>query len=126
MTLLRSLQDPGSAAGLYLGWIVWSSALVCLYGTQGLGCSLGWSAAQPGKLDSLTLTMTILWLAHLGLLSWLTLRAWRVPASGRGRLPDRLSDMQAFIQFGNRISLASAVAATAWLGFPILLLDPCA
>jgi hypothetical protein len=121
MNLLRPLLNPASPIGLFFGWIVWSSAFVSLYGAQGLGCSLGWASARIGTMNSLTLALALLWLAHLGLLGWLALRAWR--AGPRGH---ESSDVQGFVHFGNRISLASAAVATAWLGFPILLLDPCA
>src|SRR5690606_16178446 len=77
MKLLRLRQNPASPVGLYLGWIVWSSAFVSLYGAQGLGCSLGWTGRQVGLLDSLTLALVLLWLAHLGLLAWLASLAWR-------------------------------------------------
>lgn len=83
---------------------------------------MGWSAVWLGKLDVLTLALTIIWLSHLALLAWLTVRAWRGEHNGGGRA----SDMQGFVRFGNRISQTSAAVATAWLGFPILLLHPCA
>lgn len=120
MSLFRPLRNAASPVGLYLGWIVWSSAFVSLYGAQGLGCSLGWTSARIGSMNALTLALALLWLAHLGLLAWLTSRAWRaVPRAGQS------SDIDGFVRFGNRISLAAAAVATAWLGFPILLLDPC-
>lgn len=121
MNLIRSLRNPDSPVGLYFGWIVWSFAFVALYGTQGLGCSLGWTEMQFVSLNFLTLALTGLWLAHLALLSWLTLHAWR----GARPAEHDASDMKGFVRAGNRISQVSATAATALLGFPILLLHPC-
>jgi hypothetical protein len=121
VSVLRTVAAPGSLAGAAFGWIVWSSAFVSLYALLSLGCAFGWAESRWGPASALTALLTGLWVAHLAALLWLGVRAWRSePADAEATGSRRL------LAFAARAGYVAALAGTVWLGFPILMLDPCA
>ena len=56
---------PRRLWGLAAGFVVWCSALVILYGLQGVGCAFGWS--------TLRVLLILVLLVYLGVFGWL----WR-------------------------------------------------
>ena len=89
---------------LALPFVVWSSAFLALYAAHAAGCRFDWDARWP---------LLAVWLAHLAMLALLSLRSWRAPTGLD--LPARLV---------HPLDLA-ALAATLWLGVPVLALHTC-
>jgi hypothetical protein len=122
MRPLRAVIGPGSLFGAAFGWIVWSSAFVTLYGLLSIGCVYGWNDARFGPVNLLSAMLALLWLAHLALLLWLAIDAFRTrPGEGEDR-----SGARSLLGFASRVGYVAAFVGTLWLGFPILLLQPCA
>lgn len=107
-----------AAAGL----IIMSSAFVFLYGGVGLGCALGWQTRPILGTNLLTLLLIGLWFVHLaalGALQWYALGLWHNTAG-----PDAAAERF----FSATICLVAAIGliATIYIGFPVLVLPPCA
>ncbi len=100
--------------GISGAWLLWASCFVWLYAGLSLGCEAGWHTLPAPGGNRLTLALAIAWVAHLlalgALLVWWTLRR-----PGAGLLPV-LARTLSWI----------ALAATLWIGWPVLTLPPCA
>jgi len=120
--LLFTVAAPGTLPGAAFGWVVWSSAFVLLYGLLSLGCMYGWDGIGVGPTSVLDGVLAVTWLAHLAALAALSAWAWRTEPRG----DDGGTGTHRMLAFATRAGYLSALAATAWLGFPILLLEPCA
>jgi hypothetical protein len=119
---LRGIAAPGSLPGAFLGWVVWSSAFVLLYALLSLGCMFGWDAPRLGPMSLLEAILITTWLAHLIALAALSTWAWRANPIGE----DRGTGVHRMLGFATRAGYVSSLVATAWLGFPILMLQACA
>jgi hypothetical protein len=119
--LVRAVFGVGSPWTLATAWIVWSHTLVLMYVVLILGCRYGIADHRFAGVNLLTGLLVAIWLAHVLLLAGLTWYAWRAaPTASTGA-----DDTTAFIAFGVKASYASACVATAWLGYPVLMLHPC-
>jgi hypothetical protein len=119
---LLAITGPGTLIGVAFGWIVWSSTFVLLYAVMSLGCMFGWNDARAGGANLLTIVLVALWVGHLAILGALLAVTWRARPPG----DDHGTGAHRLLSFATRVGYASALIATAWLGFPILLLAPCA
>ncbi|MGV3492498.1 MAG: hypothetical protein ACO1OY_01405 [Ramlibacter sp.] len=95
------------------GLLVWASSFAVLYACLSLGCDAGWHARTWAGANLLTLALALAWLVHLLALAALWRWFGRWPAAGTLR---RLA----------RTLTAGALLATAWTGWPLLALPPCA
>lgn len=112
------MRMPAGAASTLLimsGLIVWASSFVVLYAGLSLGCQYGWS---QGLIRT---TLLALWIAHLAVLAWMTLRA--VAACRRHRAGDAA---YAFAWRATATVNVFALAGTVWTGLPVLAVTPCA
>jgi hypothetical protein len=117
--LAHALAGPGSLSGTAFGWVIFSSAFVLLYALLSLGCMYGWDAPRLGPANLLTAILVSTWLAHVAVLSVLSIWAWRTP-------PAVCDSTHRMLAFATRAGYVSSLLATLWLGFPILMLQPCA
>jgi len=93
--------------------LLWASCFVWLYAGLSLGCEAGWHALPAPGGNRLTLALAVAWVAHLlALAAWL---GWWMRRSGGGLLP----------MLARTLSW-TALAATLWIGWPVLTLPPCA
>jgi hypothetical protein len=119
---LRAIAAPGSLPGAFLGWVVWSSAFVLLYALLSLGCTFGWDMPRLGPMRLLDAILIATWLAHLVALAALSTWAWHASPTGE----DGGTGVHRMLGFATRAGYVSSLVATAWLGFPILMLQACA
>ena len=116
MTVNRTLRHPLLHAMAGLG--VWAVAFVVLYGGLSLACRSPLATSHFGPISAVSATLIVLWLAHLGLLTVMVLRAWK----------DRHLETESSSLFMRRLTLF--LHSTSWvslvvLGAPVLLLKPC-
>jgi hypothetical protein len=110
---------PSSGAALFLlivGFSIWASAFVSLYGLLSIGCAFGWQHATLGQIGALRLALALVWAAHLSatalFLAWMARRAR--PGAGSSKA------MAEFVAPAAWGSALSAAAATLWIGAPLL------
>lgn len=105
------MRPPAGPASLWLiavGFVAWSAAFVLLYGTQALGCRLGWHEAQAAF--GLSLQRAVLILLFLVLLAGVSaLAKWLGAAHGRLETGDKPA---AFLARVGRDAGLAALAAT--------------
>jgi hypothetical protein len=119
---VRAITGPDTLVGAAFGWIAWSSAFVLLYALLSLGCMFGWNEGSIGGANRLTVLLAATWITHLIAIAALLALTWRVsPQADDGGTGSRR-----FLAFATRLGYAASLVATAWLGFPILMLSPCA
>lgn len=106
------MRPPAGSGRLWLvaaGFIAWSAAFVLLYGTQALGCRLGWHEAQAAF--GLSLQRVVLIVLFIVLLAGVAaLAGWLAAADHR--LRDG-SEAGAFLARLGRDAGLAALAATA-------------
>jgi hypothetical protein len=118
---VRAVFGVGSPWALATAWVLWSHALALMYIVLALGCRYGIAEQRFAGVNALTGLLAAVWLGHVLLLAGLTWYAWRAaPAARTGA-----ADTTGFITFGVKTSYAAAWFATAWLGYPVLMLHPC-
>ncbi|WP_366555072.1 hypothetical protein [Aquibaculum sediminis] len=109
---------PRALLGLIAGYLIWASCFVSLYTVLSLGCALAPNLpAGPFGLNVITLVLALVWLLHLAGFALLIQR------THSGHPEDEHAG------FMRRVSLIlhfSALAATLWVGLPVLFLPPCA
>lgn len=121
---MSAKQTIGGAQLLLLaiaGFIIWASAFAALYGMQGLGCALGLQRVVLLGSNLLTILLVLLWIGHLaltGVLLWFCIVRWRPRRAAR-------NEVTTFLAVVTCLTTASAVAATFYIGVPVLLLPPC-
>lgn len=98
---------------MILGLIVWASCFAALYAVLSIGCHT--------SLPGLTVWLTVIWLAHLAVISGLGLHCWRLWVARPLDTPAHRTFAIAVAGLVN----ASAAVATLWVGTPILALPPC-
>jgi len=101
------------------GLIIWSICFVVLYAALSLGCSVGLHDWNLLGGRGLNVILGGLWLVHFGLLAsafFVLSRTRRQAQTASERFLVRLTCMLIVV----------GVAATLWVGFPVLLLPPCA
>ena len=110
-------MPAGAASTLWImsGLIVWASSFVVLYTGLSLGCIYAW----PG--GRITLILLLMWLLHLAVLAWMSVRA--VATCRRHRAA---RDQRAFAWRASAAVNVFALAGTVWTGLPILAVTPCA
>lgn len=96
---------------LVAGFLVWSSCFALLYGTNAIGCELGWPAVRSGPLPLQRAVLVAIWAAHL---------AAFVPLARSVRLAGGALATAA------RLATAAAFVATVWIGLPTAVLTTCA
>jgi hypothetical protein len=104
------------------GLILFSSAFVLLYAAIGVGCELGWDTRPLGGTNLLTALLGLVWVAHivaLGALQWYAAGLWR-RADGPEKATARL------LAAMTCLLAAAGLVSTVFVGFPILVLPPCA
>jgi len=110
-----------SLLAMMSGLIVWASCFVVLYVALSLGCRYGIPDFSAAGLPGLVWVLALLWLAHLALLGCMAHATWRrYRASGQASPAYR---------FALRSTLALHVVgflATVVIGFPVLMMPPCA
>jgi hypothetical protein len=107
----RALATPAALLG---GYVLWSAAFVALYGLHGAGCEL----VDPARRGALRIALTAAWLAFVAAgvaLAVVVIRRRRAAVT-----PPR--HFLAAVAAGLAIS---AAIATAWIGLPLALTDPC-
>jgi hypothetical protein len=119
---LQAITGPGTLIGAAFGWIVWSFAFVLLYAVLSLGCMFGWHGGSVGGSNLLTPLLAAIWVGHLAVLGALLAFTWRARPSA----DEHGTGTHRLLSFATRVGYVSALMATVWLGFPILLLAPCA
>jgi hypothetical protein len=104
-------RNPRKLLLLVAGFVLWSSAFVVLYGIQALGCHLGWDDISLGPVTLNRTALLAVWVVHLCLIGLLAAALARRRASA-GDLP--------FIERAGLALTFCALAATIWIGFPVL------
>jgi len=120
---MTRLPPASALLAMIAGYLVWSLCFVALYAVLSVGCALHLQL-RPGILgiDPLTLLLAAAWLLHLAALAWLVLAAWRK----HPRRPHANGTGPAFLPWVTLVLHLTALAATVWIGLPVLLLPPCA
>ena len=103
---------------LVIGFVLWSTAFVALYGLHALGCAWNWGENGGSWTNALRMALTGVWGVHLALIGLLIpyLRRRRSHAS-----KERAATL-------HTVALALTVAAliaTIWIGIPVLMLPIC-
>jgi hypothetical protein len=119
---IRFLIGPGTLPGLVFSWLIWSSAFVTLYGLLSLGCMYGWTVTRIGPFTLLTVVLIAVWLAHVAALAVLGWHAWRADTGKDDADPGN----RRLLGFATRAGYLAALVGTVWIGFPILMIHPCA
>lgn len=104
------------------GLIVTSSAFVFLYAAIGIGCMVGWHLIDLAGTNLLTAVLVVIWVVHLaalGGLQWFAVRLWP-----RATGPDE--GAARFLAAMTCLLAATGILATIFIGFPVLVLPPCA
>lgn len=91
--------------------IIWAVYFVLVYSIQGVGCDQAWNRSLLLGTNALTLTLVVLTTAALVLIVWQGARAWPRRSGFHGRVALVLSLL--------------AGLATAFIGIPIVMLEPC-
>jgi hypothetical protein len=104
-------RTPRELLLLVAGFILWSSAFVILYSVQALGCRLGWDEVGFGPVTLNRGVLLAVWAVHLCLIGLLAAALMRRRAS---------MDPAPFIDRAGLALTFCALAATIWIGFPIL------
>jgi len=103
------------------GFVVWSSAFLLLYIVASVGCDFGWHRIAVGPLTLLRAVLVAIFVAHLSLLAWLSVRCIRTLRQGR----ERGSSARFLYRAALGLTVA-AMAATIWIGMALLLPSACA
>ena len=114
-------RGPAGLPTMIAGYLVWSSCFVLLYALLSVGCELRLQL-QPvaGGVNALSLVLGLVWALHLLALAWLIQDAWRA-----GRDAAREAHAGRFLRRVTVMLHLTALAATLWVGFPLLVLPPC-
>lgn len=102
-----------------VGLIIWSICFVVLYAALSLGCAVGLHGWNLFGARGLNLILACLWLVHFGLLASAFFLLWRTrrqAETATERFLVRLTCMLIIV----------GTVGTLWVGFPVLLLPPCA
>ncbi|GAA5234509.1 hypothetical protein FOZ76_19965 [Verticiella sediminum] len=105
------------------GLIIWAVCFVALYAGMSLACA--YVAPPPGGhagLHPINGWLTVLWLAHLLPLGWLTWYSWRQSR----RAADSTTPPVRFTLRVTWLCNLAALFATVWVGFPVVVTVPCA
>lgn len=113
---------PVSVLIMMGGLIVWSSAFVALYGGMSLACVYGVPDFTWAGLHGINWALLLLLVLHLALLGWMTWYSWR----GLRRLGHDAPRSQRFAWRTTYLLNVAGLFGTAWIGFPILFIVPCA
>lgn len=103
-----------------LGLIVWSVWFVALYGGFGIACELAPPAPERGPLNGLNVGFGLFTLGIAALLAAFALGCMR----GLRREPERAPRDRFVARIGAGVHLI-ALAATLFVGLPLLGLPPC-
>jgi len=104
---------------LVIGFVIWSSAFVALYGALSVGCAFGWDTAPFGPVSALRALLIALWLLHLAMLAML----WRLCRARAKRAGEAEPD--AFLGWAALHATWAAVVVTVINYGPILGLTLC-
>jgi hypothetical protein len=111
---VKGTATNSEAAALAAGFALWSLAFIALYGAHGLLCSPSvWSLSDGGKRAFLVGIWLALMLAQGVLIYWFILRLRAATAALR------------FIRLTSLSLAIAALAATAWIGLPVVTLHLC-
>ena len=105
-------RKPRDVLFLVAGFVLWSSAFVALYGGQALGCRLGWENVDLGPITLNRTVLLAVWAVHLCVIGLLTVVLARRYAS---------ASASPFIERAGLALSLCALAATIWIGFPVLV-----
>ena len=102
--------------GLLAPFLLTGLAFVVLYAGHGLACGLGLPAsAGAGGIRVALAALLVMFLVVHAWLAWWFWRRWR-----SGKTPPL-----SFLRLASLVLAVSAGAATAWIGFPVLVLSIC-
>lgn len=104
-------RKPRDLLLLIAGFGLWGSAFVGIYGTQALGCHLGWEDVDLGPVTLNRIALLAIWAVHLCLIGLLAAALARRRAS---------ADASAFFKRAGLALTLCALAATVLIGFPVL------
>ena len=130
---MNAHPDPDHTPGLpraLTGLVIWSVFFVAAYGGLSAGCAVGLDTGtgRVSPRDPLTQLLALLLLVHLLALVLLTrssLRRWRTWRRRQRSDDDRSGADHGFMLRLTALIDTAALAGTAWVGFPLLLLPPC-
>lgn len=111
----------GSILTMISGLIVWASCFVVLYVGLSLGCAYNVPAFEFAGLPGVNWMLLALWLAHIGVLTGLAIRAlrhWR-------QTPRQAGAPRFALRTAFALQLVGLLGSV-WIGFPILMLPACA
>lgn len=112
------MKDAPATSRLLLitvGFTLWASAFITMYGLNAVGCTFGWNPAVQRAALVLLLT------AHLAVLGWIVLRRWR-----RARASHESPGSLPFIDYVGLGTLSAGWVATLFSLAPVFFLDLCA
>lgn len=92
--------EPPRLLTLVIGFVIWSSGLVSLYGLNAIGCAFTWPHAVQRS------ALLLLLAAHVGALAWMSVSCWR-------RWRTRDGDSSQTTLFMNDVALGTTFAALA-------------
>lgn len=108
------MSGPGPFLRLCGGLILWASAFVWLYAVLSIGCAGSWQRALPAVLASV-------WLLHLAAGVLLQIGSWRFLKT----LADDAPRPQHFVAHASVWLMAAGWVGILFVGWPLLLLEPC-
>ncbi|GGK26523.1 hypothetical protein [Salinarimonas ramus] len=111
---MSALSRPIGLLWLVGGFLVWSSAFLVLYGLHAIGCTYAWDAS------TLRIALLGAWVGHVVLAGALVPLSRR---AGRGERPDDRG--AGFVARASLVLSAAALAATIWIGLPVLAYPLC-
>jgi hypothetical protein len=117
-TRMRATAPP-ALLWFVAGFTVWSVALVALYAVQALGCEWGWHLNAVGPVSLQDLILGSILFAHIAMIAILSVVAWRWWRVGEEGGPG------AFVRVSSVALTLAALVATAWIGFPAVVLTAC-
>jgi hypothetical protein len=112
---MNGVPTSARLALITVGFTLWASAFVAIYGLNAVGCQFGWHSGVQRAALVLVLA------AHLGLLGWIAVRQWR-----RFREAHQAPASVSFINYVGRSTLTAAWFATLLNLAPVFFLEMCA
>ena len=118
---MRRLLAPSHPVHLVTGFLVWSAWFVVIYGGVTLGCVLLAPDPALGFRTSINLIFALLTAFVTAALAWAAWRCWKAVRGPLATGPRR----ELFIARTSAALYLLSALATAFVGWPVLILPPC-
>ncbi len=108
------MSDPGPFLRISGGLLLWASAFVWLYALLSIGCAVSWQRALPAVL-------AVIWILHLVAGVLLHVNSCRHLKA----LPLETPEPRRFVAHASVWLMAAGWVGILFVGWPVLLLEPC-